>query len=173
MNASLDQLKQEKEESAAKTSELEVEILELKETQELLEDERERISTRCKAAEQELTQVSDAKERAVDQLKAMEIEYSAQTEAAENHHHEAIDVISKERDGLIVTLGALKEELAAAFAAHEQAKLDAQTRLDEHVQKLQEVEQSHKDQQAKLSDEVARITAELQVINTPLVLLQR
>jgi len=156
-------LREEKEEIVGKLSELEVEILEMKESQELAEDQREQSLSRIKATEEELQRATSAKQQAIDEAKAKEADHIALLDEIKNLHHEALDAASKERTEAVVALEALKEELATSLAAQEQAKVDAQAALEEHGHKLEEIEEVHKSRETELSDEIKRITSELEV----------
>jgi conserved oligomeric Golgi complex subunit 6 len=163
LNAALTRLKEEKEETVGKLSELEVEILELKESQELAEDQRAQSLVRINAVEEELLRATSAKQQAIDEAKANEMEHVSQFDDIKKHHHEALEEASEERTRVVTALEALKVELATSAAAQERAQIDAQATLEEHARKLEEVEQVHKSQQTELSDEIKRITTELEV----------
>jgi chromosome segregation ATPase len=165
LNATLTRLKEEKEETVAKLSELEVEILELKESQELAEDQHAQSLARMKAVEEELQNTASAKQQAIDEAKAKEADHATLLDDIKKDHYEALEAASAERTKVVVALEALGEELATSVAAQEQARIDAQAALEEHARKLEEMEQVHKSQQTELSDEIERITAELEVMN--------
>lgn len=163
LKAALARLKEENGEHVNKLSELEVEVLELKEGQELAEDQREKLLARIKLIEEELLSATTAKQQAVDEAKAKEVDHIALLDENKKQHGEALEAVSEERTKVVIALEALKEELAASVAAHEQAKLDAQAALEEHVRKFEEAAQVHESQRTQLSDETRRLTAELEV----------
>ena len=163
LNVTLTRLKEEKEEIVAKLSELEVEILELRESQELAEDQRAQLLARIKIAEEELLSTASAKQRAIEEVKAKEVDHAALVDNIKKDHHEALEAASEERTNVVVALEALKEELATSVAAQEQVEINAQAALEEHARKLEEMEEVYKSKQTELSDEIKRITSELEV----------
>jgi chromosome segregation ATPase len=163
LKTGLGRLKEENEEHVNKLSELEIEILELKENQELVEDQREKLLSRIKLMEEELLSATSAKQQVVDDAKAKEADHIALLDEIKKQHNEALEAISEERTNVVVALEALKGDLAASVAAHEQAKVDAQTALEEHTRKLEEAAQVLESQRTELSDEIKKITAELEV----------
>lgn len=163
LEAALTRVKEEKEETVGKLSELEVEILELKESQELAEDRRAQSLVHIKAVEEDLLKATSAKQQAIDEAKAKEADHVTLLDDIKKHHHEALQVASEERKNMVLALEALKGELATSMAAHEQVKIDVQAALVEHARQLEEAEQIHMRRQTELSEEIKKITAELEV----------
>lgn len=162
LEAALTRVKEEKEETVGKLSELEVEILELKESQELVEDRRAQSLVHIKAVEEDLLKATSAKQQAIDEAKAKEADHVTLLDDIKKHHHEALQVASEERKNMVLALEALKGELATSMAAHEQVKIDVQAALVEHARQLEEAEQIHMRRQTELSEEIKKITAELE-----------
>lgn len=163
LQAQLKELRSAKEESANKVSELEIEILELKESQETIEDERTGLLEQIEALRVELSTATAATQKALDDAQSKELEYQSQADGTTLLHQEALKAASEEQAKVASRLEALQTELAGAVAAHEQSKADAQTAVEEHIRKLEETEQGHLAKQGELSDEIKRITAELEV----------
>ncbi|RDB28486.1 hypothetical protein Hypma_015670 [Hypsizygus marmoreus] len=162
LNAQVSALKAEKEENSSKLSELEIEILELKESQETIEDERDRSSAHAKALEEDLFKASAATQQALDEVKAKEKDFAAQVEQIQSDHAAAIEAASEEQARVVASLEALKAELASALAAHEQTKADALAAVEDYTRKLEEAEQAYLSKQSELSNEIKRIALELQ-----------
>lgn len=163
LNVQLAGLKTDKEENASKLSELEIEILELRESQEAVEDERERLLARIKTLEEELLKTSDATRQALENAKAREEEFSAQVGKIQSTHSDAIQAASEEQAKLVASLEALKVELVGALEANKSSKTEALEVLEGHARKLAEAEQAYLNKQSELSDEIRRITTELEV----------
>jgi chromosome segregation ATPase len=163
MKAELVALKTEKEQSASKLSELEVEILELKDNQEAGEDERGKLLTRLKSLEGELAEAISATERSIEDAKVKDEEYARQSADAKKLHEDALKTASDEQAKVIADLEALRMDLSVAQAAHERAKAEANSAMEELTNKLNEAELLHLKKQNNLSEEVKKLTAEVEV----------
>lgn len=156
-------LKAVKEEGAGRLSELEVEILELKETQEKLDDEREQLQTRSQALENHLSKALAAAEKSTEDNKAREIEFASQIEQLRQQHDIEVNAASDRHSAILASLDALKVELDTASEVNEQAKKDLQAAEQDHAGKLEEAALIHGKNRAELAAEIERITAELKV----------
>jgi chromosome segregation ATPase len=156
-------LKSEKEQNANKISELEIEILELKESQETAEDERGASLARLKSLEEELCKATSATQQAIDDAKSKEGEHTRGLADVQKAHEDALKAAAKEQANVVADLEALRTELTALQAAHEQAKADARAAGEEHTRTLSEVETTHLGKQTEMSAETERIKAELEV----------
>lgn len=152
-----------KEESSSRLSELEVEILELKETQETLGDEREQLQTRSQALADDLSKALAAAEKAAQENNVRESEFTSQIEQLKQQHNVEVSAASDRHSAVLASLDALKAELATASEAHEQAKKELQAAEQAHASKLDEAVLSHENDKAELATEIARIAAELEV----------
>jgi len=157
------ELKADKEEAAAKLSELEVEILELKESQEKAEDEHGQALSRIKLMEEELANAVAATQQAINDAAAKGSEHLQRAADIKNAHDVELTSIAEEQAKVVEHLEALKAELAASQAAHEQANFDAQVATEDHNRRLGEAEQLHLAKQGELMEQIQRISAELEV----------
>lgn len=149
-------LRAEKEDAVAKLSEIEVEVLELKESQESAEDERAKTAARIPLLEQELSQAMAATQQAIDNALAKETEYASQSDGAKALHEGELKAVSEAHAQTTSQLEALKAELEAALATH-------QATSEEHTRRLGEAEEGYVKKQTELSEEIRRITTELEV----------
>ncbi|KAG6878640.1 hypothetical protein C0993_001163 [Termitomyces sp. T159_Od127] len=162
LSLQLARLKAEKEENSGKLSELEIEILELQETQETSEEERERLSAQVKTLEEEVDKATAATRQAYETAKAKEDEV-AQEVAKLKEAHDTLLKVEIEKQGILTdSIEALKADLAAAHTAQEQIKVDALLSIEEHNRKLAEVEAESTKRHYDLSEEITRVTKELE-----------
>ncbi|KAJ7293443.1 hypothetical protein C8J57DRAFT_1269062 [Mycena rebaudengoi] len=143
LDAQLVGLRAEKEDAVTKLSEIEVEVLELKESHETAEDDLAKAAASISSLEQQLAQALAATQQAIDDATAKETEYTSKADEAK-------------------ALEALKTELEAALASHEETKAAAHAAVEEHTRLLGEAEEGYLKKQSELSDEVRRITMELE-----------
>ncbi|KAG5647606.1 hypothetical protein DXG03_008959 [Asterophora parasitica] len=162
LTAKIDELKEEKEENAGKLSELEIEILELKESQEAAEDERERSLARVNALESEVLKATTATQEAHVAAQAKEAEIAAQVEELKATHAAALHAASVKHSNLSASLQALEAKLAAALGVNEQATIDAIAAAEEHARRLEETDRIHAEKQEELSEQIKKITVELE-----------
>jgi conserved oligomeric Golgi complex subunit 6 len=156
-------LKTEKEQNASKISELEIEILELKESQETAEDERGDLLARLKSAEDELSKAVSATQQAFEKANANEEEHVRRSADMERAHAEALKGAADEQAKVVAEVEILRMELTTAKAAHEQTKAEAHAAAEEHARNLAEVETNHLGKQSAMSSEILRIKTELEV----------
>ena len=156
-------LKTEKEETANKLSELEIEILELKESQDKAEDEHGKSLSRVKSLEEELATAVAATQQAANAATAKDSEHLQLAADVKNKHDQELKVLTDEHAKVMAHLDNLKEVLAASQAAHEHAKADAQSATEDHARQLSEAEQHHLTKQAELTAQIQKISAELEV----------
>ncbi|KAG1757715.1 hypothetical protein EDB19DRAFT_1891426 [Suillus lakei] len=156
------QLKAEREESANKLSELEVEILELKESQEQAEDDHAKVFERLKRMEEELAHAAAATQSALAASKVREEQHAEQIVEVKETHNGELQAANDELSNVVADLAALREELAAAHAAHEQTKIEAQNTAEEHERQIEETESEFFSKHLELSEEIKRITTELE-----------
>ncbi len=163
LDAAVEQLKTENEEQATKVSELEIEILETREEQEEANDELTKTLARVKALEDDLVKANVSLTTAAKLAQAKEAEFSSTAEATANAHSDELAKAAAESLKLLDQLAATQAELENAVAANEQAKADFETAAKEYAAKLEEAENLQRFKEAELSEEIQRITTELEV----------
>ena len=156
-------LKSEKEDNANKLSELEIEILELKETQEGLEDTRDSLQRRITALEDDLAKAAVASALAVEAASSKEKEYLAQLKEQVERHEEELATRSKRYDETVASLKSLEEQHAETSKGFEQAEQDKILIEQAHASKLGELQQAHAAQRDAQSVEFAKVNADLEV----------
>ena len=160
----VDNLKIEKEENAGKLSELEVEILELKEALEKFEYERDASLGTISSLEKQLVVASSATQQASEETKIQAADFAAQIDNIRNLHKEQLEVASEDRAKVVSSLETLKVELASVIAAKDLLKTEALAAEDANARKLEESAQLHAAEKAELLEEIRSITATLQVL---------
>lgn len=163
LQTQLTSLKAEKEENANKLSELEVEILELKETQDGLEDTRDTLQKQVAILEGELAKAAAAAVMA-DELASQKDASHAQELALLVERHETELAAGSERyNEIAASLEALKSDLLEAVAAKEQVEKDILQKEESHTSKIGELEEVHAAHRASLAADIERISQELKV----------
>jgi chromosome segregation ATPase len=162
LNAQVTSLKSEKEDHANKLSELEIEILELKETQEGLEDTRDGLQRQITTLENDLAKAAVAAALAAEVASGKEEEHLAQFKQQVQQHEQELVIQSKRYDEIAASLKALEEQHADISKAYEQAKQDISSIERAHALKLTEIEQAHSTQRDAQSAEFAKSKAELE-----------
>ncbi|KAG2075044.1 hypothetical protein BDR04DRAFT_1006665 [Suillus decipiens] len=162
LEAQVRHLKAEREENANKLSELEVEILELKESQEQAEDDHAKVLDRLKRLEEELVHAAAATQSVIAASKVREEQHAEQIAEVKEAHTGELQAANDELSGVVADLAALREELAAAHAAHEQTKIEALNAAEDHERQMEETESEFFSKHLELSEEIKRITAELE-----------
>jgi predicted nucleic acid-binding Zn-ribbon protein len=159
----LSDLKTEKDETATKLSELEIEILELKESQDKAEDEHGQALSRIKYLEAELAKAVAATQQAIDDAAAKDVGHLQRAADVQNTHDERLKAITEGHAKVMVHLEALKTELAASQVAQERVKTDAQEATEDHHRQLSEAEKLHLAKQGELMEQIRKISTELEV----------
>lgn len=162
LDAQVKQLKAEREENANKLSELEVEILELKESHERAEDDHAKVLDRLKRLEEELAYAAAATQNALAASKVREEQHAEQLAEVQEVHSGELQAANDELSDVVAELAALREELTAAHAAHEQTKIEAQNTAEDHERQIEETESEFFSKHLELSEEIKRITIELE-----------
>jgi chromosome segregation ATPase len=163
LEVQLVELKAEKAENSHKLSELEIEVLELKESQEAIEEERKKSLAHLNSVEEALANAVTGTQQAIEDAKAKEVELARQAEDTRKLHGDELKAAADEHAKMVADLEALKAELAEAQAAYEQANADAHAAIEDHARKLDEAEKGYLSKQTELSDEIQRITTEFEV----------
>lgn len=156
-------LKSIKEDNANKLSELEIEILELKETQENLEDTRDGLHRRITALEDDLANAAVASALAVEAANSKEAEHLAHLKEQAEQYQKELATQSERYAEILASLEALKTQYADTSKAYEQTKQDKISTEQTHASKLSELEHEHAAEQGARSAEFAKIKAELEV----------
>ncbi|KZP10531.1 hypothetical protein FIBSPDRAFT_801088 [Athelia psychrophila] len=162
LETELSELKAQKEETSNKLSELEIEILELKESQDQAEDAHSHSLAKVKNLEDALATALAATQQAIDSAVEKDTEHTQRASDLNSTHQSALEAIREEQAKVSASLEALKEELAVAQAAHEQAKAGAVTASEDHTRQIGELEQLHSAKQEELSEQITKVTAELE-----------
>ena len=158
--AELYSLKRERENTANRISELEIEVLESKDAVEEAEDAKATAESKVKGLEDELAK---AKVAFTDSLEARERGLLAQFDEAKKEHEARTAGLQREQEELLSRLTTLEGELADAQAALEKASQEQQLVAEEHAAKLQSLEQSNQEALSALDAELKRIRNELEV----------
>lgn len=162
LEAQVRHLKAEREENANKLSELEVEILEMKESQEQAEDDHAKVLDRLKRLEEELAHATAATRSIIAASKVREEQHAEQIAEVKEARTGELQAANDELSGVVADLAALREELAATHAAHEQTKIEALNAAEDHERQIEETESEFFSKHLELSEEIKRITAELE-----------
>ena len=157
-------LKEEKEDTANRISELEIEVLEAREAVEEAEDAKARAESKTKGLEDELAKSKAASDGA---LKDKDKDLLAQLDEAKREHEAHAAELQQEQDKLLSQLATLEGELANAQVALEEASQQQQLTVDEHAAKLQSLEQSNQVAWDSLNAELEKIQDELDVGRWP------
>ena len=161
--AQIGDLKAEREESAAKISELEVEVLELKESQESADDEHKKTLDRIRKLEAELTEAVATTQQAQRDAVARDAENTKKAADVAVLHADEMQLIKSDLAKAVSEAEVLKTELATAHAAHDETRAAANASAEEHEQEMEEAEQTYLSKHIELSEEIKRLTAELEV----------
>lgn len=153
-------LKRERENTANRISELEIEVLESKDAVEEAEDAKATAESKVKGLEDELAK---AKVASTDSLETRERGLLAQFDEAKKEHEARTAGLQQEQEELLSRLTTLEGELADAQAALEKASQEQQLVAEEHAAKLQSLEQSNQEALCALDVELKRIRNELEV----------
>lgn len=161
--AQVARLKEEKEENAGKLSELEIEILELKESQETIEEQRERSLASVKSLEDQLAKAASTAQQVDEEFKAKAADRAAHLEQLEAAHQEALQAASEQQKILLASLEAIRTELTASQAARDGADANAREAAEQHVLKIEQAEQENLQKQSEFIEQIKKISAELEV----------
>ena len=153
-------MKKEREETANRISELEIEVLEARDAVEEAEDAKTKAESKTKALEDELLKATLASEGA---LEDKEKTLLAQLDGSKKEHEARAAELQQEQDKLLSQLTTLEGELANAQAALEKAGHEQQLVAEEHAAKLQSLEESNRVTLDNLNGELQRIRKELEV----------
>ncbi|KAL4070827.1 hypothetical protein J3A83DRAFT_3283785 [Scleroderma citrinum] len=164
LTTQIEALKTEREENANKISELEVEVLELNESQEKAEDERKELLSRLKGVEMNLAQAVAAIEQAVQDAKTKEEQGAQQVAELKQAHEGEIQLLNDELAEATFKLEKLKTDVTTLESAHEETKRQAEAAAEEHERQLEESEQSYLSKHIEFSEEIKRLTTELEAM---------
>ncbi|KAG9314252.1 hypothetical protein JVU11DRAFT_5040 [Chiua virens] len=163
LTTQIGELKAEREEGAAKISELEVEILELKESRENSEDEHKKTLDRLRKLESELAGAVAATQQALCDAEARDAESTRQAADVASLHVNQLQLVQSDLAKAISEVEKLKAELTAAHTAHDETMAAAHASAEAHEQEMEEAEQSYLSKHIELSEEIKRLAAELEV----------
>lgn len=162
LTALIETLKAEREENANRISELEVEVLELKDSQENAEDEHKKLISSFKKAEADLAHAHSALEAAIQDAEAKEEEHARGIADLQQAYEEKITSLENDLANAVAEIANVKNELAAVNVSYEEMKKEAKVAAEEHEQQLEESEQSYLSKHIEFSEEIRRLTAELE-----------
>lgn len=160
LETELDLMRREKEETASRISELEIEVLEARDAVEEAEDAKLKAEFKTKTLEEDLSRAKVASEGAMEDKEKALLERLE--EVKKGHEVRAIE-LQQEQDKLLSQLATLEGDLANAQAALEKASQEQQSVAEEHAVKLQSLEESNKLALDQLDFELRRIRNELEV----------
>jgi len=163
LEAQLASLRAEKEESVNKLSELEIEILELKETQEGLEDARDKLQRRIATLEDDLATGAVTSGLAAEAASNKEMEHAQMVEALIGQHKKELESDSVRFAQLTATFEALQKEHSEALILYEQSKQDLVDSEGRHASDLMALEDAQVTQQAAQAAELEKVLKELEV----------
>ena len=163
LTTQIDEWKVEREESAAKISELEVEILELKESQENAGDQHRKTLGRLQGLEAELTEAVAAKQQVLRDAEARDAESTQKVADTALLHANTVQLIKSDLAKAVSEIEALRSELAAAHDAHDETKQTALASAEVHEREMEEAEQAYLSKHIELSEEIKRLVTELGV----------
>ena len=156
-------LKIEKEETSNKLSELEIEILELKEAQETAEDKHSNVLDRIKSLEAELVEANSATAHALQQAKAAGEAHAQELDSVRKQHEEAAKALNEEKDKVSSELRSVQDTLERAQVALEEAKVAAETTAAEHARQTDDLHKASQSKQDELAGELKKVNKELEV----------
>lgn len=163
LQVQLNALNSEKEETATKVSELEIEILELKEAQEVLEDERDQLKSTIKTLQGSFDQSQHDITKAAEDLKTAESRHAATIGDLQQKHAGELAEAAKNHTQVSQTLQAIQRDLEATNFELDKAKQAAADAEEAHRLKSSEVEQAYMAVQNELTERIALISQELEV----------
>jgi chromosome segregation ATPase len=155
------QLHKEREETSAKLSELEVEVLELKEAQEEAEDARASLEKRVKELEASLQEAQSAQQAAGADVSSQAEEHRKALEELRQAHDQEKTKITEDLSTAHNRSKELEGELVGVRASHEKTKEEVVAAAEAHIKQLQDSEVAYVEKHSKLSQEIQRLTAEL------------
>jgi len=161
--AEISDLRVEKEGTSNKLSELEVEILELKEARDFAEEDRVNSKAQIDSLHEEVATVTAAAEKAAEDATAKQSAAADHLEEVKKHHDAELALIVEETKKLTEQLHALQAEILGLRNNLEAADTAAASAAEEHTGRLAEAEQAHKARQDELTAEIERISSELAV----------
>lgn len=163
LQVQLNALNTEKEETATKVSELEIEILELKEAQEVLEDERDQLKNTIKTLQVSFDQSQQDISKAAEDLKTAESRHVATIGDLQQKHAGELAEAAKKHTQVSQTLQDIQRDLEATNTELDKAKKAAVDAEEAHKLKSLEVEQAYMAVQNELTERIASIAQKLEV----------
>jgi conserved oligomeric Golgi complex subunit 6 len=161
--AEIASLRAEKQETSIKFSELEVEILELKEAQDLAEGELKTHQNQINILREELATATLATEKAVQEAEAKERAAAEHLDDVKEQHQAAQALVEEEKEKLTEQLHASQAEIVEIRNDIVAVNAAAASAAEEHVRRVAEAKSEHQARQDELNAEIERISAELAV----------
>ncbi|KAF8507197.1 hypothetical protein F5888DRAFT_1602878 [Russula emetica] len=150
-----------KEGTSNKLSELEVEILEIKEARDLAEEERTNSKAQINTLREEVATATAAAEKTVEEAAAKQSAATEHLEEVKKQHEAALALVVEESKKLTDQLHASQAEINRLRNNLEALDAAATSAAEEHAGRLAEAEQAHKARQDELKAEIERISVEL------------
>lgn len=154
-----------KEGTSNKLSELEVEILELKEARDLAEEERTNSKTQIDTLREEVATATAVVEKTVGEAAAKQSAATEHLEEVKKQHEAALALVVEECKKLTDQLHTSRAEIDGLRNNLEASDAAAASAAEEHVGRLAEAEQAYKARQDELTTEIERVSTELAVCN--------
>lgn len=152
-----------KEGTSNKLSELEVEILGLKEARDVAEEERGNSKTQIDTLREEVARATAAAEKAVEEAATKQSAATEHLEEVKKQHEAALALVVEESKKLTDQLHASQAKIDGLRNNLEALDAAAASAAKEHAGRLAEAEQAHKARQDELTAEIERISVELAV----------
>lgn len=163
LQAHLTALLAEKEENANKVSELEVEILELKENQEGLEDNRDALQTQVDELLRKLANADATAGIAAETAAKRDAEWSDKLKELSMKHEQELESSAARVAEITTSLDHLRAEYDEIVGGLQKAKMDAIIKEEQHNLKMVEAEKAHADALAALSTQLEEVSRDLNV----------
>ena len=163
LSTEIDDLRAGKEETSNKLSELEVEILELKEARDFAEEERAKSTTQIDTLRKEVAAATAATEKTVEETAAKQSAATEHLEEVKKQHEAALALVVEESKKLNDQLHASQAEIDRLRNSLEASDAAAASAAEEHAGRIAAAEQAHKARQDELTAEIERISVELAV----------
>jgi chromosome segregation ATPase len=152
-----------KEETSNKLSELEVEILELKDARDLAEEEHAKSKTQIETLREEVATATAAAEKTVEEAAAKQSAATEHLEEVKKQHEAALALLVEQSKKLTDQLHASQAEIDGLHRNLKASDAAAAFAAEEHAGWLAEADQAHKARQDELTAEIKRISVELAV----------
>jgi chromosome segregation ATPase len=163
LTAEIDSLHAGKEETSNKLSELEIEILELKEARDLAEEERGKREAQIDALHGRVAAAGAAADEAVQEAAAKESAAALHLEEVKKQHEAALALVVEDSKQLTEQLRTYQAKIDELHNNLGDVNAAAANAAAEHARRFAEAQQAHQTRQNELAAEIEKISAELAV----------